>query len=383
MWHLVLRNILRAPIRNGLVLLSTASAFVLLVVLSSIIDALDDGLESDPHLRILSARSYGHELAPFSEVARIKALPDIIAVTPDLGLPAYFRDRRNYVVVVAVLLEEYANIFDVDLTANVLACTSRTPLALIATPELARQHGWRVGDPVPLTSTMHMTSTGSKNWPFVFCGEYRSPKETGHTLLARFDQVADYDLYPGRGVGSLYARVADPNKLEETALLVDALFEHERYAKRSMALNAFERELIGRYADIGTLATIILGAVFFALVLMAASVGMQAIRERLPELAVVRTLGFSNGAIVSLIVLETLLLSVSGAVLGVVAAYALEPLFLELLRDLVGRFEYQGRVVAHATALAALIGLLTGVSPSFRAVRLPVATALREDGRLG
>lgn len=376
MWHLVIANILRARFRNTLLLFSSASAFFLFALLGALIGTLHYGLVQDPHLRIVLKRSYGGTQAPFAAVERIREVPGVAAVTPSLSLPTYYRNRRDYLLVVAVMPEDYAEVFQMELSSNVRACMEATPLALIADAGTAHVHGWRPGDAIPLTSTLHRTNTGDNTWPFAFCGTFSAPKETGHTLLARFDQVADFDLYPGRAISSLYARVVDPSRLAQTGKAIDALFAEDLYAMRSVALNAYERQAIGHYADVGALAVTILAAVFFAMILMSGSVAMQAIRERVPELAVIRALGFPNRSILLLLLLETTLLSVAGASIGMASAFALEPTLVGHLRELVGRVELRASALPWAALLAIGVGVVVGAVPAIGAVRLPIADAL-------
>lgn len=122
----------------------------------------------------------------------------------------------------------------------------------------------------------------------------------------------------------------------------------------------------------------ILMAVFFTIVLLTGNTAAQAFAERVPELAVMKTLGFSDGAVATLVLAEAVALCVGGGVVGVGLALLLEPGLNANLAGMVGSFDMSGRNAAYALALASLLGLIVGAYPAVSAKRLTIVDALRE-----
>ena len=127
----------------------------------------------------------------------------------------------------------------------------------------------------------------------------------------------------------------------------------------------------------GFITTMILSAVFFTIVLLTGNVALQSFRERVPELAVLKTLGFTDSAVGTLMLCEALLLCVTGAVLGIALALLLEPAINSKLISIVGRFDMTWQSVLIAIALALAIGFGIGLPPAYAARRLTIVDALR------
>ncbi len=122
----------------------------------------------------------------------------------------------------------------------------------------------------------------------------------------------------------------------------------------------------------------IMGAVFFTIILLTANTMTQALRERVPELAVLKTLGFTDSSVSWLVLAEAVLLCLVGAAVGIGLALLLEPGIRASLESLLGTFEMTGETVAFGFGLALIIGLVIGAVPAITAKRLTITDALRE-----
>jgi putative ABC transport system permease protein len=99
---------------------------------------------------------------------------------------------------------------------------------------------------------------------------------------------------------------------------------------------------------------------------------MQSVRERIPELAVLKTLGFSNAGVVALMVAESAVLCLAAAGLGLLAATALFP----FIKDISSLTALPGKVVAQGAGLAVVLALVTALPPAVNAGRLKIVDAL-------
>jgi putative ABC transport system permease protein len=154
------------------------------------------------------------------------------------------------------------------------------------------------------------------------------------------------------------------------------LFQNSPDETKTQPEKEFALGFAKQIGDIGALVTRILIAVFFTLLILTGNTMAQSIRERIPELAILKTLGFSDGKVTLLVLAEALLLLGLGGVLGMGAAVAAMP---TLNGATGGRFPplFVGpETWLLAAAVAALVALAIGVPPAWRVRRLRIADAL-------
>src|SRR5262249_1516208 len=116
----------------------------------------------------------------------------------------------------------------------------------------------------------------------------------------------------------------------------------------------------------------ILSAVLAALVFSTATMMMQSVRERTPELAVMKTLGFGNATVFLLIAAESLLVCVAASLAGLALAWTAFPLAAKYIPGL----SMPIVVVAFGIIGAALVALISVSVPGLRAARLNIVDAL-------
>jgi putative ABC transport system permease protein len=130
-----------------------------------------------------------------------------------------------------------------------------------------------------------------------------------------------------------------------------------------------------QYGDIGFVLRAILGAVFFTLLFLTGNTMMQSVRERIPELAVLKTLGFSDLKVLSLVLGEALLLCVIAALIGLALSYGTLPIIKMGLPGV----ELSPWALAPGVAVAVLLAIIVGAPPALRAMRLNIVDALADQ----
>jgi putative ABC transport system permease protein len=138
----------------------------------------------------------------------------------------------------------------------------------------------------------------------------------------------------------------------------------------------FLQGVLAQIGDIGFMVNAIVGAVLFALLFLTANTMMQSVRERIPELAVLKTLGFSDNSVLALVLVESLLLSVFAALVGLLAARAIIPVAMSRMSSDLGAVVMPGWVFAWGAAMAIVLALVSGIPPAMRAARLKIVDAL-------
>jgi putative ABC transport system permease protein len=246
---------------------------------------------------------------------------------------------------------------------------------------LAQKWGWKVGDRVPLQSQIFPDRNGSKNWQFDIAGILRAKdKKTGgffdQMFLLHWKQFDDTTPYNQGQAGWYVSRVSDVNRADEVAHAIDALSANSDHETRTQTEQAATASWLKQLADIGFIVGSIMGAVFFTLLLLTGNTMMQAVRERTSELAVLKTIGFSDRSVLGMVLAESLLLLVLGGVIGIALAQTLVPVIVAGSGGVLNLPRVGASSWALGVVLMLAIGLVVGALPAMSAMRLRIVDAL-------
>lgn len=187
---------------------------------------------------------------------------------------------------------------------------------------------------------------------------------------AMFDEAR---VAGARGLAGVWVvRVNDPLQSEKIAAAIDAKFENSADETKTQSEQQFQLGFLKQIGNIGFILNAISGAVFFTILILTGYTMSQSVRERIPELAVLKCLGFTDRTVLGLVLAESLLLSFLGALAGMILATILPPLLLPPefpVRTSAGVWAFAGVAVLF---LAAAVGL----PPALRAMRLRIVDAL-------
>src|SRR6202034_3857071 len=259
--------------------------------------------------------------------------------------------------------------------AQVAAMQSTRPGALIGRP-LAKKYGWKIGDKIPLGTTIWTNNDGSNNWAFDIVGIFDpSPQFEKSPLGAAFwinydywDEARKFDKHR---VHEFFVQIDDPRRAAEISAQIDRLTENSPEETRTQTENAALQSQLKQLADINFIANAIVGAVMFTLLFLTANTMMQSVRERIPELAVLKTLGFTGGRVSILILIESLLLCIFAAGVG----SALSSVLVKLI-PILGPSRLLPIVVISGLGIAVVVAIVSGLPPALRAQRLNIVDAL-------
>ena len=380
---LVTIGLRRKPARTALTVLSLAVAFVLFMLLRALSAAFAGGVSVPGTQRVIvDARYAMTDNLPLAAVRTIREMAGVAEATQMSWFGGYYRNPAHAFAKAPVDHARYFRVFpDLVIADDVLARFQASRRAAVVPDAMAREYDWRVGDLVPIVGDIWPKSDGSWDWEFEIAGTYGVPPASGLQpwFLLRYDyfneSVADWAKDQ---VGWVVARVdrgVDPKTVVDA---VDRRFENSSDPTRSLSEDELSRQFANQLGDIGLIATLILAAVFFTMLLLTANVAALAFRERVPELAVMKTLGFTDGTVAAVVLGEALALCLAGAVGGVAIGFALESPLNAQLAGVVGRFEMSWIDGGLALAIAGGLGLTIGTPPAITARRLSIVRALRE-----
>ncbi len=245
--------------------------------------------------------------------------------------------------------------------------------------EAAREAlNWKVGDKIPLQSRSSRTRRAATTGPSTSSASSRPPRRSSaaldHQLLFHwkyFDEAARPQR--ARSAGTSRGSTSEPGR--HVAKAIDALSANSDHETQTQTEQAFNLAFVKQLADIGLIVGAIMGAVFFTLLLLTGNTMMQAVRERIPELAVLKTIGFSNRSVLGMVLAESMLLLVLGGVLGLLLAQLLMPV---ISAGSGGKMNLPPSAPTWSLGIALMlgIGLVVGVLPALRAMRLNIVDAL-------
>jgi len=382
MIHLVWAQLFRRKTRTVLTLLSVIVAFLLFGLLQAVQVAFESGADTADAGRLLTTARYSIiEPLPMAHARAIERVPGVVAVAFADWFGARYQNESNAFPVFAVDPARYLDMYpEFTVTPAHRAAFVKTRTGAIAGRRLVERYGWRVGQKLPIASEIHAKTDGSLNWEFDLVGilDAEDPAVQGNTdvvliNVAYFDEARQF----GRGKTGWYiVRIADPSQARAISAEIDRQFANSPDETKTQPEKEFAIGFAKQIGDIGALVTRILIAVFFTILILTGNTMAQAVRERIPELAVLKTLGFSDRMVTGLVLGEALLLLGLGAALGMVAAVGVLP---ALNSNTGGRFPplfVDATTWLLAAVIAAALAVVIGLPPALRVGRLRIVDAL-------
>jgi len=375
---LVWAGLWRKPVRSILTLLSVIVAFVLFGALHGVTAAIDQIINamSDTRLRIQSKVSLAEPL-PLAYLARIESVKGVEGVGYYAWFGGYFQDPKNQISVGAVDIDRLNSMFpELRLKDEYAAAMRTTRNGALIGKDLAATRGWKIGDRIPLKSSIFMRKDGAPEWDFEIVGIYgfaddKVPTNELWLNYAYFDEARTF----GNGTVSLYfAKIADPAHSGPISESIDRLFANSTFETQTLNERDWLRGRIAQVGDMQFFVNAIVAAVLFTLLFLTGNTMMQSVRERIPELAVLKTYGFSNAAIMGLVFGEALLLCVAAAGIGIGIAAGLSPMIYRQIGA--GGMAFPVDVIWTGIALSAAVAIVSSLPPARRVQTLNVVDAL-------
>ena len=364
----------RKPVRTMLTILSVATAFLLFGALRGVtsgFDAIIQGLSAD-RLRVQSRAGLNSRL-PLSHFSQIEHLPGVTHPGYVTIFTSYFKEFKNPVVAAALggeVLESKPPEF--KLPKEQAAAWAKTPAGALVGAKLAEHYGWKVGDRVSLSSVSVVRQDGSSSWPFEIVGIYdvEGQHETAQEFYFHYDYL-DQERTLGKGTVSLFIlKAAEPAK---TAAAIDRLFANSADPTTTQSDREWVRARMKQAGDINFMVNAIVGASLFTLLFLTGNTMVQSVRERTPEVAVLKTIGFSDNKVTALVAAEASALCVFGALVGLSAAMAL---FRPMSKAMKVPITMPLSVTVLGLAIAVATGIVSAALPCWRVRRLSVIDAL-------
>jgi putative ABC transport system permease protein len=382
--HIVWKNLLRRKIRTTFTLLSIFVAFVLFGYLMAVRSAFNMGVDLAGADRLMVLNKISIIMpVPRSYIDKVRAIEGVKDVTHANWFGAYYQETRNQFPNMAVDGESWLRMYP---EFQVPEAQKKAWLAdrqgAIVGADTMKRFGWKVGDRIPLQATIFRSVRPS--WEFNIDGVYDSPvKGTDKTqLFFHYDYVNE--AVPktssfSSSVGWLVIRVNDPEQSPAIARKIDQLFANSQTETKTDSEKAFVAGWAKQIGNISLITQLVAAAAIFMMLLVTANTMAQSIRERTGEMAVLKTLGFGDGRVLGMVLLESCFLAVLGGLTGLGVAWFLVTWFGDPTGSFLPAFYLPVRDLVAGVVIVIALGFASGAVPAWQAGRLRIVDALRRN----
>lgn len=378
-FYLIVKNMTRKPLRLFLTCFAIFIAFLIFGAVTTLKGALDSGIDlaADDRLVVVNRINFTNPL-PISYYRKVAAMEGVRNVTHMNWFGGYYQDPTRQLVTMAVEPESYLQVYDeVVIEPEQRSAWLQNRQGALIGEKLAKIHGWKIGDRIPISSSIFSHRDGGHTWDFVVSGIFTGENEqydTGY-LVFHYKYFMETQTFGGDTIGWLTLTTEDPSLNEAVAKRIDESFANSQYETDTSTEKAFNKAFIEQIGNIGLIIFGVVFMAFFTILVVVGNTMALAIRERTGEIAVLKTLGFSSARIFRMVLSESLLVALIGGLAGLAAAWFL----IEGAKAAMARFlpnlVMGGDTVLQAIGFMLLLGLITGLLPAINALRLNIVTA--------
>ncbi len=379
--HLIWSALARSRMRTVLTLLSVVTAFLLFGMLDSVRVAFNNSgqsLTGADRLVVASRLSITQSL-PYRLLPQIEAVPGVEDVAFGNWFGGVYRDMQNFFPNFAVSDDYFQMYPELVIAPEQLESFRADRTGAVVGASLAEKFDWQIGDTIPLQATI-FPRDGSNDWQFTLRGifhvEDEAMKQQENQLMFHWDYFNEANDYVSDEIGWMMVRVADPAQADRVGQAIDAISANSDHETKTQTEAAWTQSFMKQFADVGLIVTAIMGAVFFTLLLLTGNTMAQAVRERIPELAVLKTIGFTDRTVLGLVLAESVLLIGLGGLVGMALAQGMVAWMAGYSQGLLPGKAIPSQTWLVALGLVLVLGVVVGLLPALRAKRLKIVDAL-------
>jgi len=383
---IVWRNLLRRKFRTFFTMGAIFFAFLLFGVLMAIRSAFSMGVEMAGESRLMSMDKVSIiNPLPASYEAQIRQVPGVTDITHANWFGGYYQEVRNQFATFATEPESWLRIYskEFELPEDQKKAFIADRTGAIVGLETAKKYGFKVGQRIPMQGTIYRRPDGGP-WEFTIDGIYDSKIKGADKTNLIFNYLYLRETIPeASGMRDRYNwyvfTISDPQRAPEISSKIDAMFANSPAETKTATEKQFVAGWAQQVGDIGKIMIGIVGMAMFTILLVAGNTMAQAIRERTNELAVLKTLGFSEGRILSLVLLESIAIALVGGGFGLALSYGFITFFGDPTHGLLPAFYFPIPQLVVGAGLVLGLGLASGFLPAWQASRLRIVDALRRN----
>ena len=376
--RLILANLFRKKIRLLLTIGSFAVALFLFAFLGVVRDAFNRGADvaGADRLIIINRTSIINTM-PLSYRDKILRIPGVKAITHDNWFGGVYQDEKNFFPQFVIDPEYQRQVYpEFVVPDDQWNAFLKDRQGAIVGARTMQRFGWKIGDRVPIKTTLY----GGSSWEFNIDGVYRGAKPLDDETQFWFQWDAFEERVPERlkgQIGWYILRVDNPDDSPRIAKAIDEEFANSPDETKTETESAFAAGWVKQFGNIQFLIVTIGSVVFFTLLLVTGNTMAISVRERVGELAVLKAIGFSDRSVLFFVLAESLIVAIVGGLLGLAFAVVAVPALAIALNGLLPALVLKPSVLSVGILTALLVGAAGGILPGIGAMRLQVVNALR------
>jgi putative ABC transport system permease protein len=375
-------NLGRKKLRTGLTLASIIVAFLLF----GLMQTLRVALTGSPELAGVDRLVTIHKVAiiqplPESYLTRIRGVEGVKVACSHDWFGGIYQNDRNQLPVIAVDVPTFFQVYnEYSLPPEQKAAWEQDRTAAIVGSAVAERFGWKVGDTVPMRSNIWThKNDGSAVWPMKIAGIYSAGNGDNQSIYFHHEYLNESRAVGEGTVGWVVLRVNDRNRSADIARTIDGMFANSSTETKTATEKAFIQGFANQMGNIGALLTAIATAVFFTMLLVTANTMGQSIRERLNEIAVMKTLGYSSFGVTTMVLAEAILVTAIGGALGLAVSVLFAHAIGSNLQQFFPVLGVPPSTYVIGAILILVLGALAAVLPCVQAAQLKIVDALRKS----
>ena len=376
--RLILANLFRKKIRLLLTIGSFAVALFLFAFLGVVRDAFNRGADvaGADRLIIINRTSIINTM-PLSYRDKILRIPGVKCITHDNWFGGVYQDEKNFFPQFVIDPENQRQVYpEFEVPDDQWNAFLKDREGAIVGARTMQRFGWKIGDRIPIKTTLY----GGSSWEFNIDGVYHGAKPLDDETQFWFQWDAFEERVPEslKGqIGWYILRVDNPDDSPRIAKAIDEEFANSPDETKTETESAFAAGWVKQFGNIQFLIVTIGSVVFFTLLLVTGNTMAISVRERTAELAVLKAIGFSDRSVLFFVLAESLIVAIVGGLLGLAFAVVAVPALAIALNGLLPALVLKPSVLSLGILTALLVGASAGILPGIGAMRLEVVNALR------
>ena len=376
---LLWRTLFRRKVRTIFTLLAILVAFTLFGFLAAIGAAFSMGVELAGNERLVMIHKVSLiQLLPESYLERIRATPGVVDACSHTFFGGIYQDPKNFFMQIPVDPECMLRMYpEFTMPEEQKKAWIADRQGAIVGRQTAAKFGWKVGDRIPLQATIWRKQDNSQNWEFNLDGIYSGTEQgTDETQFFFHYKYFDESRQFAQGnVGWYVVRIANASQAPQIAAALDEQFANSPAETKTTTEKAFVQAFANQVGNIALIVRSIIAMAIFIILLVTANTMAESVRERTGELAVLKTLGFTDGRVLALVLAESCVIAGVGGMLGLGISALIMPRIPTA--NLLPTLYVPSASLGAGLAMVAGLGVVSGLFPAFRAMRLRIVDALR------
>ncbi len=380
---LLFRNAFRHRVRTLLTILGITVAILAFGLLQTVVSAWYAGVNASSSTRLVTRNAVSLVFSlPIAYQERIRRIEGVSSVSYANWFGGVYITEKNFFPNFAVDAKSYLDLYpEFVLPPDEKRAFQLDRKGCVIGKKLAERFGWKRGDSIPLKGTIF-----PGNWEFVVRGIY-----SGVDTSTDESQFFFHWDYLNETLRKTIARRADqtgvyiiglknPQAASEVSLAVDATFKNSLAETLTETEKAFQLSFVSMTEAIVVAIRIVSFVVIIIIMVVVANTMAMTARERIGEYAIFKAMGFQAHHIAGMVFGESLFITAAGGGIGILLTFPVARTFGEVMGNFFPVFQVDRSTLYMDLVFCLIVGIIAGIFPTWRAIRIKVADGLRRIG---